>query len=272
MERKMKRTIVLILIAVIVISTNLFAGLPKVEDIAKEVLKAYKTKDVELLKKNASGMLINAISKSYFQDKGIQDDLKVVENWDGNIKEIRYVVENMMGKKITMAMVHYSDAADSKKINVVLLSTMDNEKWVFIGSGLSTEKKENFEKMSKTIEAGETKAQAKSTKKKVVRNKRESNKKFDLEMFSGDNFQKVTQEKVIECFNTLNDDNFFVGLSSKDDWIQVAYSDNGYSFEGNEGGVHFASKDLLSKEKAIQFLKDYYTGNTDWESKAEFDK
>ncbi len=268
----MKKITILSTIIVLMMVMNLFAGLPKAEDIAKEVLKAYKTKDVELLKKNASGMLINAISKSYFEDKGIQNDLKVVENWDGNIKEVRYATDKMMGKKITMAMAHYADVSDKDEINVVLLSTMDNEKWVFIGTGLSEEKKEDFEKMSKTIAGGEAKAQEKSTKKKVARKKRESEKKFDLEMFSGDSFKTVSQEKVIECFNTLNDDNFFVGLSSKDDWIQVAYSAKGYSFEGNEGGIHFASKDLLSKEKAIKFLNDYYTGNADWEKEAQWDK
>ena len=121
------------IIVTLMMTVNLFAGLPKAEGIAKEVLKAYKTKDVELLKKNASGMLIHAISKSYFEDKGIQDDLKVVENWDGNIKEVRYATDKMMGKKITMAMVHYADAPDKDKIYAVILSTMDNEKWVFIG-------------------------------------------------------------------------------------------------------------------------------------------
>ncbi len=268
----MKKIMILAIIVTLMMTVNLFAGLPKAEDIAKEVLKAYKTKDVELLKKNASGMLINAISKSYFEDKGIQDDMKVVENWDGNIREVRYATDKMMGKKITMAMVHYADVPDKDKINVVFLSTMDNEKWVFIGTGLSEEKKEDFEKMSKTIAEGEAKAQKKSIKKKVSKKKRDKNQKFDLETFSGESFKKVSQEKMIECFNTLNDDNFFVGLSSKDNWVQVAYSDKGYSFEGNEGGIHFASKDLLSKEKAIQFLKDYYTGSPDWEKAAQWDK
>ena len=258
----MKKITILSTIVVLMMAMNLFAGLPKAEDIAKEVLKAYKTKDVELLKKNASGMLINAISKSYFEDKGIQDDLKIVESWDGKIKEVRYATDKMMGKKITMAMAHYADASDAEKINVVLLSTMDNEKWVFFGSGLSEEKKKDFEKMSKTIADADKKAAA----------KKKSNKVFDLEMFSGDSFKKVSQEKVIECFNTLNDDNFFVGLSSKDDWIQVAYSAKGYSFEGSEGGIHFASKDLLSKKKAIKFLNDYYIGNADWEKEAQWDK
>jgi hypothetical protein len=238
------------------------------EDIAKEVLKAYKTKDVALLKKNASGMMVNAISESYFGDKSIQEDMEVVQSWDGNIKEVRYGVENMMGTKVTMAMVHYADESDAEEINVVLLSTMDNEKWVFIGSGLSTEKKENFIKLHKTVADAE---------KKVVAEKKEPIKKkgngiFDLEMYSGDSFKKVSEEKMIECFNTLNDDNFFVGLSSKDDWIQVAYSADGYTFNGSEGGKDFSSKDMLSKEDTIQFLKDYYNGSDDWKSKAEFEK
>ena len=268
----MKKITILSTIIALMMAINLFAGLPKAENIVEEVLKAYKTKDVELLKKNASGMLIHAISESYFEDKGIQDDMKVVENWDGNIREIRYATDKMMGKKITIAMAHYADVPDNNEIYAVILSTMDNEKWVFIGTGLSKEKKEDFEKMSKTIEVGEAKAKEKPAKKKITRKKRDSNIKFDLETFSGESHQKVSQEKMIECFNTLNDDNFFVGLSSKDDWIQVAYSGKGYSFEGNEGGVAFSSKDLLSKEKAIKFLNDYYTGNTDWEKEAQWDK
>ncbi|PLX14573.1 MAG: hypothetical protein C0597_09770 [Marinilabiliales bacterium] len=67
-----------------------FTGFTQVEEIAKEVLQAYKDRDTEALKKHASGFFKYAISESYFSDKEIQEDLKFVDSWDGKIKEIRF--------------------------------------------------------------------------------------------------------------------------------------------------------------------------------------
>jgi len=149
-----------------------------VEEVAKEVLEAYKNKDVELLKKNASGIMKHAISKSYFEDKSVQKDAKAIDEWDGTIKEVRYEIENMMGKKMVLATAYYADA-EPDQIYAVLLSSLDNGKsWVFVGSGLGGLTKEEFEQLSKTIPVDETKKESKT----------ETN--FSVELANGDNFEK----------------------------------------------------------------------------------
>ncbi len=129
------------------------------KEVAKEVLEAYKNKDVELLKKNASGIIKYTISPSYFEDKSIQEDAKSIDKWDGTIKEVRYDIGNIMGKKMVLTTAYYADA-EPDQIYAVLLSSLDNGKsWVFVGTGLGSLTKEEFKQLSKTIPADEAKSE-----------------------------------------------------------------------------------------------------------------
>ena len=230
------------------------------ENVAKEVLNAYKNKDVELLKKNASGILKYAISEGYFEDKSVKEDAKAVEGWDGTIKEVRYEIENMMGKKAVLATAHYADA-EADQIHAVLLSSLDNGKnWVFVGSGLGTLKKAEFEQLSKTIPVDGAKKEVKTL----------SN--FSVELANGDTFDKVSEEKMVECINSLNDDNFFIILNDKDDFIQAAFSDGNFVTEYKENGQQFAAEKVLTKEETIQLFKDYYQGKDNWKKEIVWKK
>ncbi|MGI6479918.1 MAG: hypothetical protein ACOX0M_10835 [Salinivirgaceae bacterium] len=223
-----------------------------VEEVAKEVLEAYKNKDVELLKKNASGIMKHAISKSYFEDKSVQKDAKAIDEWDGTIKEVRYEIENMMGKKMVLATAYYADA-EPDQIYAVLLSSLDNGKsWVFVGSGLGGLTKEEFEQLSKTIPVDETKKESKT----------ETN--FSVELANGDTFDKVSEAKIVECINSLDEDNFFIILNNKEDFIQAAFSDGNFDIQYKENGKQFSAEKVLSKEATIQLFKDYYQGKDDW--------
>jgi len=91
------RTLAIILTFIFVSTITAFS---QVENVAKEVLNAYKNKDVELLKKNASGILKLTISESYFEDKNVQEDAKAVAGWDGTIKEVRYDTGSLLGRKM----------------------------------------------------------------------------------------------------------------------------------------------------------------------------
>jgi hypothetical protein len=233
-----------------------FIAFAQVEDIAKEVLKAYKTKDVELLKKNASGMLKMAISDSYFEDKGLQEDIKAAENWDGKFREIRYNSGDMMGKKLYLASVYFSDIKDNPdEIYTVALSSMDKENWVMFGSGIVAETKEEFNKMRLTLLPVEDKVATKKVKS------------FSLEMYDGPGYKKATQKQVEESFALLNADNFFISLANGDDWIQVAFSDKGYSIDYNDAKGHFMIDDFLKKEEALQLLINYFNQEDGWKDK-----
>jgi len=243
----------MVLIIIILFSFSMF-GYTQIEIAAKEILTAYKNKDAELLKKNASGMLIMAITPAYFNDASIKEDIKSVDNWNGEIKEIRYQVNDMMGKKIFMATAHYADIPGKTDIYAVLLSSTDGKKWVMFGSGLAKLSKAEFDEMSKEIPLAVTKTENKPAKV------------FSIEMASGDTFDKVSMEKMIECFNNLNDENFFITMTCKDDFIQASYSDKGFAAEYSEKGVRYVATEVLSKEQTINLFKKYYQDKEDWKT------
>ncbi len=247
-----------------IISTLIFisaiTAFSQVENVAKEVLNAYKNKDVELLKKNASGILKMVITKSYFEDKSVQEDAKAIDGWDGTIKEVRYEIENMMGRKTVLATAYYADKG-TDQIHAVLLSSMDNgKKWVMVGSGLGSLKKEEFEELSKTIPAGGAKKESETTSK------------FSAELANGDTFDKISEAKLVECINSLDDDNFFIILKDKDDFIQAAFSDGNFVVEYKETGQQFAAEKVITKEETIQLFKDYYQEKNNWKEEIVWKK
>ncbi len=236
-------------------------GFTQVQDVAEAVLKAYQDRDVELLKKHASGILLAAISDSYFEDKGLQDDLKVVDNWTGEIKDIRYMTDNMMGQTISIATVYYADKPDDTgEIYTVVLSSLENADWVMVGSGLGTEKMAEFEKMSPTL-AGSKVVQDESLKKEeTIR----MQKDYAVEMANGDTFSDVSEETLGDCINKLDDDNFFIILSNGDDFMQAAYSDQGLIVQYKEYGQQFEAEEYLTTEQTVELFNNYYRGSTDW--------
>lgn len=242
------------IIAVLIIFTSNYLN-AQVEKVAKEVLEAYKTKNVDLLKKNASGILKFAISESYFNDASVHKDTKPVNTWDGNIKEIRYNSAVIMGNTVYVSYVYFSDNVENaNKINVVILSSTNKQKWVMMGSGIGVEDKDVFEKMDLEISD----------------NKKKENHIFSTEMADGSIIKNVTEQKIIDCVNKLNDDNFFFILNKDDVFMQAAYSDKGYDVQYKENGKMFEADKVLSKEKAISIFKKYFIGDDSWKTEAEW--
>lgn len=232
-------------------------------DVAKEVLYAYKNKDVELLKKNASGILKYAISPSYFEDKSVQNDAKAIDEWDGTIKEVRYDTANIMGKKMVMATAYFADAGPDQ-IYAVVLSSLDNgKKWVFVGTGLAKLTKEEFKQLSKTIPVDGAKKEPKADE---ANKETETGTNFSAELANGDTFDNISEEKLVECINSLDDDNFFIILNNKEDFIQAAFSDGDFVVQYKEDGKQFSAEKVLTKEETIQLFKDYYQGKDNWKT------
>lgn len=260
----------------IIISTLIFiatiTAFSQAENVAKEVLNAYKNKDVELLKKNASGILKMAITKAYFDDKSIQEDARTVDRWDGTIKEVRYASDNIMGRKTVMATAYYADGGKDQ-IYAVLLSSMDNGKnWVMVGSGLVSLEKKEFEQLSKTIPADGAKKglsvnwSKKESKADKAIEESETESNLSVELANGDTFDKISEAKLVECINSLDDDNFFIILNNKENFIQAAFSDGNFVVEYKEDGQQFAAEKVLTKEETIQLFKDYYQGKDNWKT------
>lgn len=238
-------------------------AISQVETVASEVLKAYKDRDPELLKKNASGFVKMAISDSYFEDEQFKDDLKAVDSWDGALKEIRYKSDNLMGKKVNMAMVHFTSNPDVEdEIFVVTLSNIKKDNWVMFGSGIVSEKKSEFEKGRLSL-SGSKKQLKKAEAEKAL-------EKFSIEMANGDTHDKVDEKLIEEMIDSLDDDNFFIILNNGDDFLQAAYSDHEYSLQYKEKGEQFECEELLDKKQTVQMFKDYFKGNENWKNDNEW--
>jgi hypothetical protein len=198
-----------------------------------------------------------AITESYFNDKDVQKDLKAIDSWDGKIREIRYNSDNMMGKRVYIAMAHFADIADNEnEIYTVVLSSMDKENWVMLGSGIATETKENFNKMSFTIPS--------NSEKNMASNADTKHAGFGIELANGDTFKNVSESLIETCINKLDDDNFYIILSHEDDYIQAAFSDKMYSVEYNDKNGHFTSIENLSKDKTTELFKQYLNQEEGW--------
>ena len=268
------RTLAIILTFIFVSTVTAFS---QVENVAKEVLNAYKNKDVELLKKNASGILKLTISESYFEDKNVQEDAKAIAGWDGTIKEVRYGTGSLMGRKMISATAYYADAG-ADQIHAVLLSSLDNGKnWVFMGTGLATLKKEEFEQLSVTLPADGAKTDSKkeaksSTKPANSKEKSKAASNFSVELANGDTFDKITEAKMVECINSLNDDNFFIILKDKENFIQAAFSDGKFDVQYKENEQQFTVEKVLTKDETIQLFKDYYQGKDNWKKEIVWKK
>lgn len=242
----------------IILFAFVFSSYAQVEEVAKEILKAYKDRDAELLKKNASGMLKMSINDSYFEADDLQEALKIVDDWDGKIKEIRYTEENMMGKKINIAAAHFADNPENDEIYWVGLSRMGNSDWVMFAKGLTSDTREEFEKMSPSM--GDA-----ANRKEKRAEKAAKNKKFSVEMANGETYDSISDDKLKELINSLDDDNFFMILNKGDeDFLQTAYSENGYSLQYKEKGEQFQTGEMIDKEKATEVFTNYYNEKSDW--------
>jgi hypothetical protein len=252
------------------------AAFSQVENVAKEVLNAYKNKDVELLKKNAPGILKPAISESYFEDEIGQEIEKRIAGWDGTIKEVRYEIEDLVIQKMVSATAYYADAGPDQ-IYTVNLSSLDNGKsWVFIGTGLGSLKKEEFERLSKTMSVEEDKKESRTAGNFLAKlaggdssnktSEPETAGNFSAELANGDIYDKISEAKMVECINSLDDDNFFITLSNEEDFIQAAFSDGDFIVEYKENGKQFSAEKVLTKDETIQLFKDYYQGKDNWKN------
>ena len=71
---------------------------------------------------------------------------------------------------------------------------------------------------------------------------------------------------MVECINSLDDDNFFIILKNKEDFIQAAFSDGAFVVQYKEDGKQFSAEKVLTKEETIQLFKDYYQGKDNWKT------
>ncbi len=113
------------------------------EQAAQQVLLAYRTKDVDLLKEYAGGMMSMALDEDAMDRPDYEEQLN---SWDGSIKEMRYDSDVVTFEDVYYAFAHYeTNKDDPNKMYVVSLKSRDKEKWVITMNPLNTYKKATFE-------------------------------------------------------------------------------------------------------------------------------
>lgn len=146
----MKKRLIAVFVGVFMLSTYMLQAQGDAKAIAKEVIKAYKTEDLALLKKHVTGMMLYVINDGFFDSDDGKPLVEIAKKWDGNIKDIRYSKEDMMGKTVLLASVYFSDNPNGN-LNVVTLSSFEKSDWKAFAFGIGEISKEEYEQASKEI-------------------------------------------------------------------------------------------------------------------------
>jgi hypothetical protein len=260
----MRKLICFQLVFVLLLSFNQVAAQGDAEKTAKEVIEAYKNEDFALLKKHLTGMMLNVIDDDFFESDDGKPLVEIAQQWDGTIKEIRYEKNDMMGNEVLLASAYFSDNPNGN-LNVVLLSSFDQSDWKAFASGLTDISKEEYEKAATSMEAT---AEKKEPVAEVAANRSD----YSIEMATGDIIEGPTDEKVKESLKTLDDDNFFMTLNGKDDFLQTTISEKGYIVQhgGGDDGM-FEADDFFTFEQLVDIFIAYIN-EQNWKEMANWNE
>lgn len=253
----MKKLVILI---ILLLCTGGTVFAKSAEDVAMDALKAYKTKDPELLKKHAVGAFKYLIDDKFFEKREAKEYIAAIEEWNGKFKEIRY----QGGKNMSTALAYYGDHPGKKDmLYVVALVSRDKKNWTLMGTGLITESRAEFEKFRPDQDFASATQQTPPPQAPA--------RDFSVEMANGEKFKDVTEKKLREDVSSLDDDNFFLILSSNNDFMQVSYSDKGYDLQYKENGRQYVAVDYLTKKQVTEAFIDYFNGRDKWKKLTAWD-
>ena len=91
-------------------------------------------------------------------------------------------------------------------------------------------------------------------------------REYTIEMASGEMIKDPSTAKLQELLTTLDDDNFFITLSSNDGFIQAAYSEDGFSVEYRGEDGYFGATGLLSTEETSELFVKYIDKVNNWKA------
>jgi len=256
----MKKVLSILLIAVITLSVNSLFAQGNAKKAAEDIITAYKDKDVALLKKYMTGIMLYAISDDFFESGDGKDLAEIAKSWDGGIKEIRYSKGDMMGKTVLLSSAYFSENPNGN-INVVIMSSYEGSEWKAFTYGIVDITKKEFEEGSKEIPKDEPVIEV----KKAINDHSE----FSIEMANGDTFDKPTTEKLKEQLKKLNNDNFFLILNSKQGFLQASTSEKGYIVQYSDDSGMFEAEAYFTFEMLTNIFITYID-NENWKEKAKW--
>ncbi len=119
------------------------------EEAAQQVLLAYRTKDVDLLKEYAGNLMRMGLDESAMERPDYQNQ---INNWDGSIKEIRYDSDVITFEDVFYAYAYYmTDANQADILYVVSLESSDKENWVITMNPLRSMSRADFQEKSENL-------------------------------------------------------------------------------------------------------------------------
>ena len=95
---------------------------------------------------------------------------------------------------------------------------------------------------------------------------------FSIEMANGDIFKAVSEKILTDNFNKMDDDNFFLILNHGDNYIQAAYSEDGYVVEYNEDRVQYSANKVLLQKETLDLFKKYLNEDNNWKADVKWEK
>ena len=261
-----------------------------VPDVAKEVLTAYKNKDLEGVKKYTAPMMAAFMDAKFFEDKEVKTAVEDLQSWNGKVKEVRYY-NSKIG---VMASAYYADA-DKETFRALSLI---NAGYGWKQMGVSTVKKKKFlsyEKNEPKMKAG-SKAEAgdkpgkgalagaalqdklgalgfgkkKSAAQTAPADDKAPAKGYSVEMADGTTAEAPSAEQLKKHLASLNSDNFFLTLTGPDGFLQASYTAKGLDMEYKDLAGHFASVAAVPAETAGTIFTGYLRNEDGWKSKCEW--
>lgn len=232
------------------------------ERVAKEVLKAYKEKNLDLLKKYLTGIVVCAVNDGFFDSDDGAPLVEMANSWDGEIREIRYSSGDLMGREISIANVYFGDNPNGN-LNVVILSSMEGSDWKAFAFGVTDMSEEEFNEGSLTLNEEVEEVEEVEADAEV------GMEEFSVEMASGEEYVKPTVDKLKASLKSLDDDNFFLILSSNDGFIQTSTSEKGFIVQHNHGKGMFEAEAYFTFDELVEIFTAYLKKG-DWKSKAKW--
>ena len=119
------------------------------EEAAQQVLLAYKTKNVDLLKQYASDIMSMTLDEDALNRPDLQ---KEISGWDGAIMEVRYDSDEITFQKYYYAYAHYyTDKDNPDELYIVGLQSTDKINWLVTTNPLRSLTRSKFEEKNELI-------------------------------------------------------------------------------------------------------------------------
>lgn len=243
------------------------AGAQTAEEVGKEILTAYKERDLEGVKRHLPPVLAMTVDKKFFRDKAIKTEIIGLRRWDGKVREVRYFAT----KAGVTASVYYDEDADPAKLRTFNLNKSGKTWKQALGSFLVIEKDKfmSYEDKEPSIKAASRKPPASPA---IVQGTPQDapNKGYMIEMADGTVVKDPTMEQLQKAFEALGEENFFITLNAPDGFITASRSGGAYDVEYKDDQGQYAAIDEMSADQSLDLFSSYVKKEKNWKAKAKW--